>query len=103
MNKQIRELCLQFLDRVDLKGYEVPAFNKVINALFEDNKNNEVDENTEDEPIKEPVKKNNLKDNIELELPEDDDYDELEEQEDEKKLEKKKRSVDDLIKEVERL
>lgn len=103
MNKQIRELCLQFLDRVDLKGYEVPAFNKVINALFENNKHNEVDENTEDEPINEPVKKNNLKDNIELELPEDDNYDELEEQEDEKKLEKKKRSVDDLMKEVERL
>lgn len=33
MDRETAELALRFLDRVDLKGAEVPAFVKVRNAL----------------------------------------------------------------------
>lgn len=33
MDRESIELCLQFLSRLDLKGVEVPAFNKVQMAL----------------------------------------------------------------------
>ena len=34
-NKQLAELALQFLSRVDLKGNEVPAFNQLVAGLQE--------------------------------------------------------------------
>lgn len=34
MEKDVIRLTLEFLKRVDLKGSEVPAFNKVYNELF---------------------------------------------------------------------
>ena len=36
MNKQTRETIVQFLQRTELKGYEVPAFNQVMQELLEE-------------------------------------------------------------------
>ena len=35
MNKETAKITLQFLERVDLKGAEVPAFNGVVASLSE--------------------------------------------------------------------
>ena len=36
MDKEVINLIMQFLKRVDLKGQEVPAFNKATNSLMEE-------------------------------------------------------------------
>jgi len=87
MNKQTRETIVQFLQRTELKGYEVPAFNQVMQELLEEepeemlkDKEEIQDEDQEEQDEEEPVE----------DVPEED-------------IKKKKKDVLNIMKDIEGL
>ena len=89
MNKQTKENILQFLNRTELKGYEVPAFNQCISELLAED---EVEKLHED---KEEIQDEDQEDFQDQES----DEEELEEHTD-KEINKKKKAVTSILDEV---
>ena len=88
MNKQTKENILQFLNRTELKGYEVPAFNKCISELLAED---EVEKLHED------------KEEIQDEDQEDFQEDEEPEEHTDKEINKKKKAIKSILDEVDGL
>ncbi|HRY74146.1 MAG TPA: hypothetical protein P5098_00440 [Candidatus Dojkabacteria bacterium] len=86
MNKQTRETIVQFLQRTELKGYEVPAFNQVMQELLEE----------------EPEEMLKDKEEIQDEDQEDQDQ-EPEEEITEQDIKKKKKDVSSIMAEIDGL
>jgi len=85
MNKQTKENILQFLNRTELKGYEVPAFNQCISELL-------AEENLQEKGVENNEDQEDFQD-------QESDEEELEEHTD-KEINKKKKAVTSILDEV---
>jgi len=86
MNKQTKENILQFLNRTELKGYEVPAFNQCISELL-----------AEDEVEKLHEDKEEIQDEDQEDFQEDE---EEKEEHTDKEINQKKKAVTSILDEV---
>ena len=85
MNKQTKENILQFLNRTELKGYEVPAFNQCISELL-----------SEDEVEKLHEDKEEIQDEDQEDFQEDEEHTD-------KEINKKKKAIKSILDEVDGL
>ena len=88
MNKQTKENILQFLNRTELKGYEVPAFNQCISELL-------AEENLQEKGVENNEDQEDFQD-------QESDEEELEEHTD-KEINKKKKAITSILDEVDGL